>query len=177
MGAEAPGWRAYLRLGDGALLRQCAVDRFRASGPGGQKRNVTDSAVRLRHLPTGLAAEAGESRSQHENRARALRRLRRGIALALREPLPADGAPPRALAPARAGGGRLALGRRDARYPAALAALFDVLAASGWRPGGAARAIGVSHASLARFLAADRAAWRALGERRRASGLPALRAR
>ena len=177
MGAEAPGWRAYLRLGDGALLRQCAADRFRASGPGGQKRNVTDSAVRLRHLPTGLAAGAAGSRSQHENRARALRRLRRAIALSLREPLPAGGAAAPELAAARTADGRLALGRRDARYPTALAALFDALEASGWRPGEAARAIGVSHASLARFLAADRAAWRALGERRRASGLTALRAR
>ena len=59
---------------DEALLAQCDLDRFRASGPGGQKRNKTDSAVRLRHRPSGLVGEANESRSQHENRARALRR-------------------------------------------------------------------------------------------------------
>ena len=64
-------WRDYLGLDDEALLAQCAFDRFRASGPGGQKRNKTESAVRLRHTPTGLTGEANESRSQHENRARA----------------------------------------------------------------------------------------------------------
>ena len=74
----------FLRLSDQALLAQCELDRFRASGPGGQKRNKTESAVRLRHLPTGLVASATESRSQHENRARALRRLRERLALELR---------------------------------------------------------------------------------------------
>ena len=65
-----PGWRSFLPMSDDELLATCEVDRFRASGPGGQKRNKTDSAVRLRHRPTGLEAMAFESRSQHENRAR-----------------------------------------------------------------------------------------------------------
>ena len=64
-------------LSDAQLLAQCAVDTYRASGPGGQKRNKTSSAVRLRHPPSGLLVIAEESRSQHENRARALRRMRR----------------------------------------------------------------------------------------------------
>ncbi|MYA19534.1 MAG: peptide chain release factor-like protein, partial [Chloroflexi bacterium] len=133
MSAEQPDWREFLHLDEAALLRQCDFDRFRASGPGGQKRNVTDSAVRLRHRPSGLSAEANESRSQHENRARALRRLRHAIALRLRTPVDVEGyAPAPELAAARTTQRRLALGRRDARYPAALAALFDLLAASGW---------------------------------------------
>ena len=56
---------------------------YRASGPGGQHRNVTDSAVRIRHLPTGIVAQASESRSQFQNREVAMERLR--IALEKRE--------------------------------------------------------------------------------------------
>src|SRR5437899_10680650 len=63
-------------LTDAALLAQCEVDTYRASGPGGQKRNKTSSAVRLRHTPTGLITIAEGSRSQHENTANALTRLR-----------------------------------------------------------------------------------------------------
>jgi len=48
---------------------------FRGSGPGGQHRNTTDSGVRVRHLPTGLVAQATESRSQVRNRECALHRL------------------------------------------------------------------------------------------------------
>ncbi len=51
------------------------IEYYRASGPGGQHRNTTDSAVRIRHLPTGIVAQACESRSQSRNRERAMERL------------------------------------------------------------------------------------------------------
>jgi len=52
------------------------VEFYRASGPGGQHRNTTDSAVRVRHLPTGIVVHAAENRSQLRNREVAMERLR-----------------------------------------------------------------------------------------------------
>src|SRR6187200_1235161 len=79
--------RTWTPLTDPQLLSQCEVDTYRASGPGGQKRNKTSSAVRLRHGPTGLIVIAEESRSQHENKAKALKRLRQALFLKLRNEL------------------------------------------------------------------------------------------
>ncbi len=174
-----PDWTQFLRLEDRSLLAQCEVDRFRASGPGGQKRNKTDSAVRLRHRPTGLSAEAVESRSQHENRTRALRRLRLTIALGARASFDSDVPPPEELAEAlRIGRGRsIEMGRRDARYAATVAAVFDVLEAHGWQVADAARALDVSTSALGRFLEGEPAVWRAAQGRRQAVGLAPLRAR
>ena len=59
-----------------ALLAECDVQTFRAGGPGGRRQNVTDSAVRLVHRPTGLTVTCRAQRSQYLNKMDALRRLR-----------------------------------------------------------------------------------------------------
>ena len=88
----------HIPADDDALLSQCEVHTFRSGGPGGQHQNVTDSGVRLVHLPTGLVTVSRARRSQYLNKADALRRLRRKL-----EKLAAPPAPPRrATAPSRA---------------------------------------------------------------------------
>lgn len=64
---------------DEDLLRECEVETFRSSGPGGQHVNKTESAVRLRHLPSGVVVTSQQERSQHRNKALCLQKLRKKI--------------------------------------------------------------------------------------------------
>ena len=57
------------------LARDCDVEAYRSSGPGGQKKNKTESSIRVRHLPTGITRIATEHRSQMRNRELALERV------------------------------------------------------------------------------------------------------
>src|SRR2546421_6456201 len=70
---EAPRWH---ELADEDLLALCEVQVHRAGGPGGQHRNKTETAVRLIHRPTGVAAEGKDERSRASNFRKALARLR-----------------------------------------------------------------------------------------------------
>jgi peptide chain release factor 2 len=65
---------------DEDLLRECEVDTFRSSGPGGQHVNKTESAVRLTHLPSGVVVTSQQERSQHRNKQLCLEKLRERIA-------------------------------------------------------------------------------------------------
>lgn len=160
----------WLTCDDDALLADCEFDTYRASGPGGQKRNKTSSAVRLRHRPSGLIVIAEESRSQHENKARAIRRLRRAIALAVRQPLgPHWQVTPRVRGYLTASG-RINISRRNPDYPAVVAAILDVSAAFHGRIRDAAEQFGITTAQLSRFITDDGKLLAAVNEIRRAAG-------
>jgi hypothetical protein len=162
-----PPRATWAALTDADLLAQCEVDTYRASGPGGQKRNKTSSAVRLRHPPSGLIVIAEESRSQHENKAKALNRLRRAIHLHLRD------SPEGAAVPLE--DGRLHLRAKDPRFWPAAGVALDVLHAAVGQVSTAAERLGVSTANLVEFLQTDPKLWQEANRLRVQFGLKALR--
>jgi len=79
---------AWHLLSDEALLAQCEVQAHRASGPGGQHRNKSETAIRLVHLPSGVTAEGNDERSRTQNLRIALARLREKLAKRAYRPPP-----------------------------------------------------------------------------------------
>lgn len=69
-------YAAFAKQPDAQLAASCQVETFHASGPGGQGVNTADSAVRMRHLPTGIAVVSRSERSQLLNRQACLAKLR-----------------------------------------------------------------------------------------------------
>jgi hypothetical protein len=133
------------------LLAQCDVQFLRRSGPGGQNRNKVSTAVVLIHRPTGVRAEASERRSQAENRAVALRRLRVNLALEVRTSRDAGGGPS-PLWKSRTGGGRIAVSPTHDDFPALLAEALDVLASHDFDPHKAGETLGCSASQLVKLL-------------------------
>ena len=167
---------AWLRQSDDALLADCAVDAYRASGPGGQKRNKTSSAIRLRHQPSGLLVISEESRSQHENKRRAVRRLRMAIAIGVRTPtdpatrLPAD------LQAYILPDGRIRIAETNESRPQFVAFVLDCLVANAGSISDVADAVESSSSQLIRLLMQDGgAALAAANKIRTAHGFRPLR--
>ncbi len=136
------------------LLAQCDVRRLRRSGPGGQHRNKVETAVSLRHLPSGVRAEASERRSQVQNQAVALFRLRVNLALEVRRPCgPEHAASP--LWQSRCGGRSLKVSASHDDFPTLLAEALDALAAADADAKQAASVLGCTPSQLVRLLKLD----------------------
>lgn len=148
-----------------ALLKQCTARRTKATGPGGQHRNKTDSAVILTHTPTGISAQATERRSQHDNHRAALKRLR--LKLAIEHRTPADPTqPPSDLWQLRIKDKRIILSADHTDFPTLLAEAMDVLAALSYDHGKAAAVLGVTPSQLVKLLNKEpQALWKVNAER------------
>jgi RF-1 domain len=155
------------------LLAECEMTFLRRSGPGGQNRNKVETAVVLRHRPSGLVAEANERRSQSENRREALRRLRFALALEVRRPVdPLE--PPSELWRSRCRGGRIALNPEHDDVPPLLAEALDVLEGRDLDPKAAADVLGCSSSQLVKLLKLEPKALAKVNRRRLARGLRTL---
>lgn len=121
------------------LSAQCRMSQLRRSGPGGQHRNKVSTAIQWLHEPTGITAEASESRDQNRNRREALGRLRIRMAIRLRSAIgaidqssPAD---PRSSELRELGRSRrLKISAGNDDYPAILALVMDDLHRAGGQP-------------------------------------------
>lgn len=154
-----------LKMSDAELLKQCRFEARRGTGPGGQKRNKTSTAARVTHEPSGLSATDDVTRSQHQNLAHALWKLRCEMAVKLPlaegestpeiplEPVPRSSSP--AFAPW--------LGR-----------IFDALRANGFQLAATAAALGCSSSQLTKLLSKDDFVWQKLAEARQKLQLPPL---
>jgi hypothetical protein len=163
---------------DAALEAACEVDRYRSRGPGGQHRNKTESAIRLRHRATGVTAHADERRSQAENRARAVERMREHLAFDVRLPLDLATWAPSPRLRALVDGGTARLGERTRRSPeflVAFAQLLDLFAAEGAEVGATAARLGLTTGACSKLLLIDERTARAVNQLRGQRGMRLLR--
>ncbi|CAN6475357.1 unnamed protein product [Victoria cruziana] len=182
-GGDFSGSGGFLRLSDEQLMGQCEMDTFKASGPGGQHRNKRESAVRLKHIPTGIVAQAVEDRSQHKNRASALARLRTLLALKVRNSISLDEySPPLELIqilPAKSSirGSSVGpqIGPNNPKFILGMQALLDLLHAVDGSISNAAKLLGLSTGALSRLLLSDDSLRLAVNEMRASKGLKPLK--
>lgn len=152
---------ALLSMEDSTLLSQCRIDTARGRGPGGQKRNKTESAVQITHIASGISAYNDESRSQHLNKETALKRLRLEMAFKLRSecmtqpgPMPSP---------------------KSNIYPLWAARVLDFLDGNGYRISETAAQLNTSTSQLVKALAKCTPLWQFVNKQRVSLGLKQIR--
>ncbi|XP_075647755.1 uncharacterized protein LOC142618668 [Castanea sativa] len=175
------GGREYLEMTEQELMRECEMDTFKASGPGGQHRNKRESAVRVKHIPTGLIAQAVEDRSQHMNRSSALARLRTLLALHVRNTVDIDtySPPPHLLSilplksTLRSSGPQI--GPNNPKFLLGMQALLDLILAVDGSVSEAAKYVGLSTGALSRLILSHDSLRMAVNQLRASKGLKPLK--
>lgn len=154
------------------LLAECEIKRTRGSGPGGQHRNKVETAIVVKHKPTGLRGEASERRSQDQNRQQAILRLRVKLAIEVRHE-PAT--QPSELWQQRTTGGRITVSAQHEDFPALLAESLDVIHDRAYVLPTSAEFLGVTASQLVKFLKVEPAALSRVNRERQAQGESPLR--
>ncbi len=154
---------AWLRLDDEALLKQCKEDRYKSGGPGGQRRNKVETALKLHHEASGASAHSDDSRYLQRNRLTAVRRLRDRIAIDTRSPFDlASPKLPDEFVEHRGPKGTFAINQKNPSYPLVVAIALDALGAADGSYAKAGKALAITTSQLVKFLKADRHIQRAM---------------
>lgn len=154
------------------LLRECEVTRTRRTGPGGQHRNKVETAIVLKHLPTGISAEANERRKQGENLSEALFRLRVKLALEVRTEAQSSISP---LWRSRCIKGKISINPEHPDFPALLAEALNALARNGMESKKAAEQLQCTSSQLIKLLMLEPRALQNVNSQRLKLGLRRLK--
>jgi len=174
----APALQPYLHpaaLAPEQLLKDCEITFGRNRGPGGQNRNKVETAVTIRHKPTGVEGFASERRSQFENRLNAIKRLRVNLALHIRVPVHPAKHRPSELWQRRRAGEKMSINPNSKDYPGLLAEALDVIVARRFDVAGAAGLLGVTMSQLVKLIRHQKHALATINEGRRDRRLPELK--
>ena len=150
-----------LLLPENEFIRHCTVEFFKASGPGGQHRNKTSSAVRLTLNGFGLRSEDCTERSQHRNRSNAVKKLKMTLACSIRN------------TPAQLPE-RMECSMNSDDYPLFAARLLDLLQECGFDHKQCAGRCEISPSALLKKLSRDPLLWQLFCREREARSLSKL---
>ena len=154
-----------------ALLAQCQVTRTRGSGPGGQHRNKVETAIVVKHEPSGVVGQASEKRSQQANKEVAIGRLRVNLALAIRTERLACSS--RWISRTRQG--KLQVNPKHFDYAAILAEAMDFVWEHQFDVAATAKNVGTSTSQLIKFLKTCPTAWEAINRLRQQQNMRPLK--
>ena len=166
----------YWEKSDEELLKECDWYAGRASGPGGQKRNKTHSAINLIHAPTKITCIANEHRMQGENRTLALKRLRLQLMLSFRDEVDMENFEiPDCVKKQTDNKGKLRVNVDNPLYLSIIAAMLDLMHTFRGEVAPAAKALNISTTNFINLLTQNDKVWTAAKKMQQDFGLHMLK--